>query len=242
MDELLWSVCVRGRSGAVLYEQDAARVLSTASVGKLLLLLEVARRIDDGSLAADEPLRRTAPVADSGIWQHLAVDTLGVEDLAVLVGAVSDNLATNVLLDRVGLDAVQTLGTRLGLRDTALHDRVRDVRTPADAPRLSSGSALELSRLMLGIHRGEYAGAARVLGWLRNNTDLSMVAAAFDLDPLAHDGLWNKTGTDTGVRADTGVVDGVAYAVVANYAGDRTGEVLRTMRALGRIIRDLVDR
>ncbi|MFB9183261.1 serine hydrolase [Dactylosporangium sucinum] len=233
MDEILWSISVRNADGSVRYERDPHRVLSTASVGKLFLLLEVARQIDDGRLDPRERLRRTEAdrVADSGLWQHLAVDELCVEDLAVLVAAVSDNLATNVLLRKVGLAAVQPL------QHSALHDRVRDERLPEHEPRLSSGSADDLSRFMLGLRHQVYPGSRRLLAWMRNNTDLSMVAAAFGLDPLAHTGLANKTGTDVGVRADVGVTDDVAYAVIANFPADRTHEVLDHMRAIGAAIR-----
>ena len=54
----------------------------------------------------------------------------------------------------------------------------------------------------------------RLRRWLSANTDLSMVASAFCLDPLAHFEpdrgimLVNKTGTNAGVRADAGRVDG----------------------------------
>src|SRR5688500_20328707 len=83
-----WGVCVRdAASGDVLAEHEPHAVLPAASVGKVLLLIEVARSVDLG-----EPLTRTEAdaVADSGLWQHLAVDTLPAGDLAALVGAVSD--------------------------------------------------------------------------------------------------------------------------------------------------------
>ena len=70
-----------------------------------------------------------------------------------------------------------------------------------------------------------------MLGWLRLNTDLSMTAGALGLDPLAHAEpdaglrLWNKTGTDAGVRVDTGVMTGpggwAAYAVLVGWDPDR---------------------
>ena len=53
-----------------------------------------------------------------------------------------------------------------------------------------------------------------MLGWLSLNADLSMVASAFGLDPLAHRSadhgllLVNKTGTDGGVRSEVGVLRG----------------------------------
>jgi beta-lactamase class A len=79
-----------------------------------------------------------------------------------------------------------------------------------------------------------------------------MVASAFGLDPLAHAGgadrgitLWNKTGTDSGVRADVGAVrhgtGTVAYAVICNWrAEDRADprdQVLAAMRAIGDLLR-----
>ncbi|GAA1499529.1 serine hydrolase [Dactylosporangium maewongense] len=234
-----WSVCVRDSGGQVVYDHRPDTVLSTASVGKLLLLIEVAR-----ALPLDLPCDRrdVEPVADSGLWQHLRTDVLPAHDLAVLVASVSDNLATNVLLHHVGLERVAALGHELGLASTALHDMVRDVRTAAHPPRLSSGTAAELSLLLHrlpGIDGGE-----RVLDWMRTSADLSMVASAFALDPLSHDGLVlrNKTGTDDGVRADVGVVNGCAYAVLANWPPDEAtvGEVLATMRELGDGIRAFV--
>ena len=90
------------------------------------------------------------------------------------------------------------------------------------------------------------------LRWIGTNTDLSMVASAFDLDPLAHAEpdrgvrLVNKTGTISTVRADVGVVEGpaanAAYAVLASRADDvdLRDAVLADMRRIGQIIRDHV--
>src|SRR5690606_36265453 len=126
----------------------------------------------------------------------------------------------------------------LGLRAVRLHDRVRDQRTADDPPHLSTGSASELAGLVRRLWRDEAddpraSVGGRVLGWLRPGTALSMVAAAFGLDPLAHTGpdrgvrLCNKTGTDRGVRADVGIVDGprgrVAYAVLVHWTEAATG-------------------
>ncbi|MFO7193296.1 MULTISPECIES: serine hydrolase [Thermocrispum] len=253
-----WGVRVVDLDGGdVLVDHGADRRLSTASVGKIFLLLEVADRLASGALRTGHLVDRRAvePVADSGLWQHLAADVLPVGDAAALVGAVSDNLATNVLLDLVGLAAVQQWPARLGLAETALHDKVRDVRRPSDPPALSTGTAAELAEVMRSLHAGEVRAARRVLGWLRLGTDLSMVGQAFNLDPLAHAEpdrgvrLINKTGTDTGVRADVGLVYGprrrVAYAVVANWTPEGPADphrdaVLAGMRQIGAHIRAVV--
>ncbi len=257
MGEVRWSVCVRDGDGQVVFAHRPDDVLSTASVGKLFLLVEVARQLDEGLLPADVPLQRTDELAvgDSGLWQYLKVEALAPEDLAVLVAAVSDNLATNVLLHRVGLDAVHRATANLGIARSALHDRVRDQRTPATAERLSSGTAFELSGVFaeLGSANASLVRERdRLLGWLSASVDLSMVASAFGLDPLSHGEpdrgltLWNKTGTDAGVRADVGLVRtadaAFSYAVIANWrASDPRDEVLGTMAEVGRAMKQRLD-
>ena len=265
--DVTWSVCVRDDGGMPQGWLGADVPLRTASVGKILLLLTAARAVTVGSLGAREPLTREDAdwVGDSGLWHTLAVDTLPACDVAALVGAVSDNLATNVLLRRVGLDAVAGTAAYLGLTQTALHDQVRPERGPGHPLTLSTGTAGELSSLAHRVMREEACGPAAdslVRGWLSANTDQSMVGSAFvehaGLDPLAHhvslspDLLyWNKTGTDAGVRADVGSVsrDGrtISWAAIANWDASeglaateqaRLWTVMRGMRHIGEEILD----
>jgi beta-lactamase class A len=253
-----WSIAVR-RDGqpAPWFEHEARTLLRTASVAKVFLLLELAGRlaardIDPGHLV---DRRRSAAVHDSGLWRALRVDQLPVTDLAVLVGAVSDNWATNALLDLCGLDRVQALAADLAPGGSMLHDYVRDKRSGDLPATLSEGCAGDWATIMQRLHRADGIDATvcrSVLSWLALGTDLSMVAGAFDLDPLAHDTddlgirLWHKTGTDPGVRADVGVVRSgtaaVSYAVVCNWPeadappGTRRA-VLQVMREIGDEIR-----
>ena len=267
--DVTWSVCLRDEAGMPLGSVGADVPMRTASVGKVLLLLEVARAISVGEIGAHEPLARESHdwVADSGLWQAMAADALPAADLALLVGAVSDNLATNVLLRRVGLDAVAGTAAHLGLKHTGLHDRVRDERGPRDPETLSTGTAVELSELAHRIMHESALGPAAdslVRQWLSANTDQSMVGAAFvehaGLDPLAHHLslspellFWNKTGSDAGIRADIGSVSRngrtISWAAIANWeAPDEPGAtermrpwtVLRGMHRIGEQILDIL--
>jgi len=255
---LRWSIQV-GEVGAQPWlAEDALRPLPAASVGKLLLLGCAAEMFADGSLSREEALsRRDAPFArDCGIWHTLHQDELPAVDVARLIGLVSDNLATNVLLRRIGLDQVGVWARRLTLTPLHLLDYVRDSRVgldPSTPPMLSSANAERLFYFMELLAAGTVSN--EVAEWLSLNTDLSMVADAFGLDPLAHNGigapvsggitLVNKTGTDVGVRADVGLVHAgatrTAYAVMANWDededGDCTSEVITRMREIGGQIR-----
>jgi beta-lactamase class A len=233
-------------------------LLRTASVAKVFLLVEVAVALDEGRLAAAAMLTRRSmpPVADSGLWQHLLTDELPLCDVARLVGYCSDNWATNVLLHHVGLAPVQARAAALAPHGSQLWDQVRDVRTAADPTTLSVGCARDWADLFAGLSTGRVGGpraSATVLEWLAAGVDVSMVAAALGLDPLSHAqtdrgiSVWNKTGTDDGVRADIGLMElsgrSVSYAVICNWepeVGDPRDAVLATMRSIGAHLRSAV--
>jgi beta-lactamase class A len=254
-----WSMCIRDAAGHELACCNPDRSMNTASIGKLLLLVEVARQCGEGDLTDATLLGRDPEllVADSGIWQHLHVEELPVYDLCVLIASVSDNVATNVLLKRVGLPALRKLSESLGLVRTALLDYVRDQRGPDDPATLSTGSASELSRVMSQLSAHELVSATvseQLNAWLATGVDLSMVASTFGLDPLAHATpdrnflIRNKTGADAGVRADVGMIgrnaDWFSYAVIANWDAsgpDQRDAALSGMHAIGATLRTILE-
>jgi beta-lactamase class A len=89
------------------------------------------------------------------------------------------------------------------------------------------------------------------MGWLSLNCDLSMVASAFGLDPLAHRMpdhdtlLVNKTGTDIGIRAEVGALRGaraaVSYAVSAHFFDRDLQLRLRVLAAMRTVGEELLD-
>ncbi|MEE1811057.1 serine hydrolase [Streptomyces sp. BE133] len=213
---------------------DDRTVLPVASASKLLLLAEVSRRLDTGELLADRPVEvLDEDMADgTGLLRRMSRRGWTVEDLAWLTASVSDNTATNALLRLVGRESTARLAEELGLDCLTLHDKVRDIRGPDVPPLFATGTARDLARLVTHAVRGTMsspAASARLLEWMRANTDHGLVPALVDHDPYAPgfpnplpDGLLvaNKTGTDTGVRADAGVIVGarrLAYAVVAHW-------------------------
>ncbi|MBS3181647.1 serine hydrolase [Leucobacter manosquensis] len=255
-----WSIrVVDASTGDPLLEHDPDVQCETASIGKIFLLIEVARRIESAVLDPDESVEIPPhlAVADSGILYRMRAQRLGVEDLALLVGAYSDNLATNALIHLCGLDRVRAVAPALGYERTSLHDYIRDHRSPEMPWTPSFGTARELSDVMRRLDAGDVHSAAvseRVLGWLASNADTSMVADSFLLDPLAHVDaeyqgivLRHKTGTTDFARVDVGHARGaagsVSYAVAANWKGVRSdlrAPVLDAMRDIGEQIRLLV--
>jgi beta-lactamase class A len=249
-------------SGEVLLAIDERVSLPTAEVGSLLLLIEVAAQVAAGRLSPADELARDSAVDDTrvddpragGLWSSLLAPSLTVVDAATLVGAVRDPLAMNALARRVGLDAVHARAESLELRRTALLDFARSSRGPDDAPQFSVGAAAELQGLVRSLVRGDCVDTAvsnRVLGWLSTGSDLSMVAAAFGLVPVAHRErdhglqLVNLTGAAEGVRSEVGALRGgtrgIAYAVTVVFDDVDLVARLRVLDVLRTVGFDLLD-
>jgi Beta-lactamase class A len=246
--------------GTVLASRSADTVLRTASIGKVFLLIEVARRLSTGELHPDDPCEATADhyVEDSGLLHAMRRRRLPVNDAAVLVAAVSDNLATNALLDLCGMEVVRGVASQLGLRRTTLLDYIRTERTPEMPWTPSYGTPRELAEVMAMLDAGAAFGpsvSTQVLDWLALGTDTSMVASALKVDPLAHAEpdprgleLHHKTGTTSFARADIGIIRGprgsVAYAVAANWPEDGPSlhvPVLDAMAQVGTRVVEIVE-
>lgn len=259
-DRVTWSIHILDAdTRQVVATHHSDTVCRTASIGKVFLLIDVARRIVDGRLDPHRLIEipEEHVVEDSGLLYRMVEQRITAYDAALLVGAVSDNLATNALIHLCGLDSVHAVAAELGYKDTALLDYIRNERGPGLPWTPSYGTAAELSDLMIRLNRDEILNksvSGLVSRWLAADTDTSMVAAGFLLDPLAHDEpeyqgmeLRHKTGSTSFARADIGILNGparsVAYAVAANWSdesGDLRAPVLAAMHRIGDSIRALV--
>ena len=108
--------------------RNAERSMPTASVFKLPLLVEVFRQAEEGALDLDERVTLGAEdvVMGSGILRDFGPGLQPtLRDLAMMMVIVSDNSATNLLLDRVGGPRqVNATMSELGLPSIVVHRRI----------------------------------------------------------------------------------------------------------------------
>jgi beta-lactamase class A len=117
--------------------EDGDRVVPAASTIKLF----VASAFWRSSLDPDEVVEHVPPAGSAGVAEYLSpAARLTLADLALLMLAVSDNAATNVLLERLGFDAVNAEVARLGLGRTVVR---RPMMTPGPE---NETCALDLAR------------------------------------------------------------------------------------------------
>jgi beta-lactamase class A len=120
----------------------------TASAIKLAIVYELFKQAEEGTVRLDQALTldRTQAVGGTGVLVEMGTPTLSIRDYAVLMVTLSDNTATNVLIDRLGMDRIAARMQALGLNGTRLRRHMMDtaaarrgeenVSTPAELVRL----------------------------------------------------------------------------------------------------------
>ena len=177
-----------------------------ASVIKLAVLYELYRQADEGRVDLAEVTRPPAArVGGDGVLRHMGpAVSMTWRDLAVMMMALSDNAVANVLIERVGLDAVNRRLDSLGLPRTRLRRRMMDLEAAARGEENVS-TPREMRMLVEAIHAGTGLSPARA-------KDLRTVAATpktTEFRAVLPDGLivLDKDGELEAVRVAAAVVD-----------------------------------
>ncbi|MDH3674651.1 MAG: class A beta-lactamase-related serine hydrolase [Anaerolineae bacterium] len=128
------------------------RIFPQGSTIKILILIELFRQAETGEidLKASYLVRDVDKVGGAGILKELGHESvrLTVRDLAVLMMVLSDNTASNLLIDLVGLERINQTVQDLGFQHTrltrrfqdyyALHTGLDNTSTPREMVRLLS--------------------------------------------------------------------------------------------------------
>jgi beta-lactamase class A len=166
---------------------DADAVVPVASVVKVAVAVAYARAVDAG-LDPRERVEVPARLRLGGTGTAGCVDPVvaSLRDLAVWMMSVSDNAATDVLLDRLGPDAVATVLRDLGLRSTVLR---ADMTTGAlgVAAELGLPDAHDLDAQLGRLVAAGGEERVRGLGWL--DPERANCSTARDVGALL-DAVW----------------------------------------------------
>lgn len=175
-----------------------------ASTIKLLLIATLMQQVDAGVLSLDDTaiVEQSDIVGGYGDIQHEPVpNEVPLSRLATLTVTVSDNTATNVLVDVVGYDAMKALAAQLGL-ETMYFGR-KMFETPQPPEKQNYINAEDSILLLKAIFEGTFLSADarhQILTWMTAQTVKTKIGAGIpDSVPLAH-----KTGENASVTHDLG--------------------------------------
>jgi beta-lactamase class A len=220
-----------GKTAAI----DADLPVQTASVIKLAILYEAMIRVRQGSAHWDEKivLKPGEPVGGSGMLHFFDTPlTLTLKDILTMMVIVSDNTATNLMIDRFGVDAVNARMESLGLNNTHLYKKVFKPATgpmPADQPKFGLGKTTPREMATLMSYIGEcrlQSATAKTTGFhVTDDADravcdvaLTMLKSQFYRETVPR---YLQGGGDQTVASKTGSLDAVRndIAIVAGKSG-----------------------
>ncbi|HXR98185.1 MAG TPA: serine hydrolase [Terriglobales bacterium] len=206
---------------------DADQPVQTASVIKMTLMLQAFTQVKAGRLRLDQrlPLTRDNQVGGSGILNILNPGLeLTLHDAITLMMTLSDNTATNMVIDAVGLPPTNAMLARMGMKNTYFYKKVFKPSVgplPADQPQFGLGktTAREMAAVLESIERCDLGDAALchdMITIMRNQQDRDMLprylptsAARDGLSPIA-----DKIGSLDDVRNDVALVYAASGPVI----------------------------
>ena len=189
------------------YLLHANDVYPQASSIKICVLAELYRQAQQGKLKLTDLYTVNASdlVEDSDIMGGLTpgVTQITLRDLATMMVAVSDNSATNVLIDRVGMDNVNAFLKAQGLRDTRLRRKMMDLKAAAEG-RENVSTPNEMLNLLQALYRDEILNKEMTADFFQV---LSTHKDSWIPRNLPDDlRIADKPGALEGVRNDSGVI------------------------------------
>ena len=153
--------CIIDLTSGERFERAAGQLFPTASTIKLAILYELMARADEGALSLDDTIKLDrARAVPGGILYELGTPVLSLRDYANVMVIESDNTATNVLIARLGMEAITARMAKAGLGATQLRRYMIDLEA-AKRGNENVSTPAELARLLEMFHKGTGLTPAR---------------------------------------------------------------------------------
>jgi len=190
-------------------------ILPSASLIKLPILAAFWETVEAGGLDPGERVSvpAEARVEGTGVLKALAPGLQPTwSDLATLMISVSDNVATNLVIDRLGMDAIQAWIDKAGLGETRLERRMMD-RAAMSAGRGNWTSAADMETLTSAIVAGTCV-TGEASRQMRRALEAQQIHDRLPRRLGDSVRVANKTGDFADVIHDAGIVTWTAGALV----------------------------
>jgi len=205
-------------------------VFAQASSIKITVLANLYLQAQQGKLKLTDlyTVQQSDLVPDSDIMNGLTpgVTRITLRDLATMMVAVSDNAATNVLIDRVGMQNVNSMLDSLGLTHTRLRRKMMDLQAAKEG-RENISTPREMMTLLDAVYNGKVLNKEMTADFFKMLSTNKNSWIPRDLPPDVK--VADKPGALEAIRNDSGIVfvEGRPYVicVMTGYLrNERDGE------------------
>jgi beta-lactamase class A len=194
----------------LLHEDDVFPQASSIKIAVLVELYHQAQLSAEGAFGKAKltdlyVVETNDLVQDSDIMLGLTPGVTRVtnRDLATMMISVSDNSATNVLIDRLGMENVNALLDSLGLNHTRLRRKMMDLKAAGEG-RENISTPREMMTLLEQIYQGKILNKEMTVDFLKMLSTHKDSAIARVLPEGVRSA--DKPGELEGVRTDSGIV------------------------------------
>ena len=206
--------------------------IQAASVIKLFIMAEAFRQREAGRFDFSEPVTVTEAdhLPSCGALTYMRAPlTLPWGDLVTLMIILSDNTATNMLIDRLGPDSINATIDQLGMRGTRLRRKLWQPELSRQGIQ-NTVTAEDTERFLLMLYREEMftpAASREMLAILKNQRLNGKMPFYLHSRGIA---CAHKTGEDDGITHDVGIIF-AGTPVIFSFLSENT-DVPRAERAL----------
>jgi len=151
------SVVIKNLNNDELIKINQECVFPSASTIKLVIMSELLRQVKENKLNLDQTIILSDKMKTSGDGILKELNTgheFTLQEILLLMIIISDNMATNILIDIVGMDNVNRMARKLGLKKTKLQRKMMD-SVAAKSGRENYTSAYDMFRILELIYKGE---------------------------------------------------------------------------------------
>ena len=193
---------------------------NAASCIKIFILIELFNQISKGIVERKKGLEYLDKhyVNGSGVMRYLSKSIkLSVIDIATLMMIISDNVATNILIDFLGIDKINEAIKNIGCKDTKLYSKFKSVEDEAFSETTAYDYYLAWKKLN-NYELFDKEITQEIINILKNQKYQEMVGDGIDKiykdveDPLINY-IATKSGKYKSVRNDGGIVS----TIYGNY-------------------------
>ncbi|MBR3624290.1 MAG: serine hydrolase [Selenomonadaceae bacterium] len=204
-----------------------SKPMRSASMIKVFILAAVMEEDKAGRLSIDEvmTLKSSDKVGGAGILAGYANGSrLSMREILRLMITESDNTATNMIIDRVGMNKINAYIKSCGYKDTVLKRKMMDT-VAVRAGRENISSVSDLGEIFRKIYYHSCVSQKHdeiMLEFLKGQTDKDCFPSAIPNAVIAH-----KTGALVGLYDDGGIIyrngqDTILVIMTENYTGERS--------------------
>jgi beta-lactamase class A len=222
--------------------QFQSQPMRSASLIKLFIMAEAFAQIDAGQLSPSDRLAfaESDRVGGAGLLQELPAGTSRtVLDLIELMITESDNIATNLLIDRLGMEKINARIRALDCQDSILRRKMMDFAAAA-AGQENLTSVMDVATVLAALHRGlclDSTSDRQMCDILERQTDRCKIPLLLPTGVVCK----HKTGELPGAEHDAGIILAADSAYVLAIMSDNLQDSARGCQTIAQISRTVYE-